>query len=124
MPARMSFQLPNTSKPTSGPVGINVALDFTAVDTVTGDLGLEQMQGLIEYVQSIYIDNSANTKSLSITFSGTQQKITIKAGQQALLPVIAAAGKLSWTAVSTAAGLVVPTIMMNQVQQPFLWQAI
>jgi uncharacterized ubiquitin-like protein YukD len=124
MAARTNFALPNTSKPTSGPMGVNVTLDFTNVDNVVGDLALEQMQGVIEYIQSIWIDNSANTKSLSITFSGTQQKITVKAGQQALLPVIAAAGALSWRAQSIGAAIAVPVIMMNQVQQPFLWQAV
>jgi hypothetical protein len=120
----MSFGLPNTSKPTSGPIGVNVALDFTVGDNITGDLGLEQMQGVIEYVQSIWIDNSLNTKSLSIVFSGTQQKLTIKAGQQALLPVIATNGKLNWAAQSIGANVIVPTIMMNQEVTPFLWQAV
>jgi hypothetical protein len=124
MPARMSFALPNTAKPVSGPVGVNVLFDFTVNNNISGDLALEQMQGVIDYIQSIYIDNSLNGKSISITFSGTQQTITIKAGQQALLPVIAASGKLSWTAVSNGAAVVVPTIMMNQPQNPFLWQAV
>lgn len=124
MPARMSFALPNTSKPTSGPVGVNVALDFTAGDNVVGDLALEQSQGVIEYVQSIWIDNSLNTKSLSIIFSGMQQKITVKAGQQGLFPVLAAVGRFGWSAQSIGAAVVVPTIMMNQEVTPFLWQAV
>lgn len=124
MAQRMSFQLPNSSKPISGPTGLNVGLDFTAVDNVTGDLGLEQMSGTIDYVQSIYIDNSLNTKSLSITFSGTQYTITVKAGVQGIFPVIAANGTLSWRAKSVGAGVLVPCIMMNEQQPYFQWQAV
>lgn len=121
MPARMSFALPNTTIPVSGPVGINVSLDFTGGDNVTGDLGLEQMQGVIDYVQSIWIDNFSNTKTLTIIFSGTQQRLTIAAGKQALLPVIAATGRFSWAATSVGSGIVVPVIFMNQIQQPFVF---
>lgn len=124
MPARMSFQLPNTQKPTSGPVGVNVPLDFTGGDNVTGDLALEQMQGVLEYVQAIYINNSANTKSLSLTFNGLNYNITVKVGQQGLFPVIIPNGSISWRAQSVGAGVIVPTIMFNTPQDPFLWQAV
>lgn len=124
MPARMSFALPSTQKPTSGPVGVNVALDFTGGDNITGDLTLEQVQGVIEFVQSIYINNAANTKSLSLTFNGLSYNITIKAGQQGLFPVILPNGSISWRAQSIGAGVIVPCIMFNTQQDPFLWQAV
>lgn len=124
MPARMSFQLPNTQKPTQGPCAVNVALDFTAVDNVSGDLALEQSSGTLEYVQSIFIDNSLNTKSLSITFSGLGYKITVKAGQQGLFPVVIPNGTVSWRAQSVGAAVLVPCIMFNVEQTPFLWQAV
>jgi len=124
MPARMSFPLPNTKNPVSGPVGIPVSLDFTATDNVRGDLALEQMQGVLDFVQAIYIDNSANTKSLKITFSGLAYSITVKAGRQGVFPVLAQQGALSWQAQSIGAALVVPVIMFN-VQQPyFQWDAV
>lgn len=120
----MSFPLPNSQKPNSGPIGIPVALDFTAVDNVVGDLALEQMQSVIEFVQAIYIDNSKNTKSLTITFSGMAYTITIKAGVQGIFPVITQQGALSWRAQSIGAAVLVPTIMFN-VQQPYVqWQSV
>lgn len=123
MPARMPFYLPNSQKPVQGPCGINVELDFRTVDNVVGDLALEQMQGSLDFIQSIYIDNSANTKSLSITFSGTGYNITMKAGRQGIFPVIAAVGRLSWSAQSVAAAVLVKTIMMNEQQPYFQWDA-
>lgn len=124
MPARMSIPMPNTQKPISGPVGIPVTLDFSTVDNVTGDLALEQMQGVIDYVQAVYIDNSANIKSLSITFAGLGYNITVKAGVQGIFPIIAQAGALSWRAKSVGAAVIVPIVLMN-VQQPYVqWQAV
>lgn len=124
MASRSAFPLPNTQKPNAGPVGVNVALDFTTVDNVAGDLALEQMQGQIEYVQAIYIDNSKNTKSLTITFGGIGYSITVKAGRQGIFPVVAPQGSLRWTAQSIAAVVVVPVILFN-VQQPyFQWDAV
>lgn len=124
MPGRMSFALPNSQIPVQGPAGINGELNFVAVDNVTGDLALEQASGTLDFIQSIWIDNSLNTKSLSIIFSGTGQKITVKAGRQGIYPVIASNGSLSWRATSVAAAVIVPVIFMN-VQQPyFQWDAV
>lgn len=124
MPARMSFPLPNSQKPKSGPVGIPITLDFTTADNAVGDLALEQMQGVIEFVQALYIDNSKNTKSLSITFSGLGYNITVKAGVQGIFPIITQQGALSWRATSVGAAVVVPLIMFNVQQDYFQWQAV
>lgn len=121
---RTSFNMPNTQMPVQGPVGVSVLLDFTATDNVIGDLTLEQAGSVIDYVQAIYIDNSLNTKSLSIIFSGMQYTITVKAGRQGVFPVLTANGSFSWRATSVGAAVVVRTIMMN-VQQPyFQWDAV
>lgn len=119
--ARMSFQLPNTQRPTQGPCGIPVPFDFTTRDVVTGDLTLEQASGTIEYVQSIFIDNRFNAKAFVIVFGGLQYTIQCKAGRQGLFPVITATGSLQFTATSIGSGIVVPTIMMNVEQNYFTW---
>lgn len=124
MVARMSFPLPNSQKPKSGPVGIPITLDFTGGNVnVSGDLALEMSQSVIEYVQAIYIDNSLNASPLTITFSGMGYKITVKANTQGIYPVITQQGALSWRA-SSAGNVAVPTIMFN-VQQPyFQWPTV
>lgn len=121
--ARMSFSLPNTQKPVQGPVGINVDFSFTAlIQQISSDLALEQMQGVIEFVQSIYIDNRLNAQPFVITFSGLQQTIQCRPGRSGIFPVIAANGSLAFTAVSpVAAPLTVRTIMMNVEQNYFVW---
>lgn len=124
MAQRTGFYLANTDKPVSGPCGVNVSLDFTGGDNISGDLALEQMQSIIDFVQSIWIDNSLNAKALTIVFGGTGQRITVKPNTQGMYPVIAAAGQLKWTAQSVGSGLVVPVIMMNVVQDYFQWATV
>lgn len=111
--SRPSFALPNSQIPTQGPVGIPVALDFTASDNVVGDLTTEQQNGVIDFVQAIWIDNRLNTKTLLITFSGLQQTLSIRAGRQGCYPVLPGPGRLSWNASSVGSGVLVSTIMFN-----------
>lgn len=124
MPVRPSFSLPNSQLPVEGPAGIPVNLDFSTVDNVTGDFTLEQAQGTLGFIQSVYIDNSLNTKSLSIVFPGLNYKITVKAGRQGIFPVIVPNGIFSWRAQSVGAAVVVPVIFMNVAQPYFQWDAV
>jgi hypothetical protein len=119
MAIRTGFPLALGAKSSSGPFGVNVTLDFTTGNVVSGDLVQEQMIGTIDYVQSIWIDNSQNTKVLTITFPGLGQSITVKANTQGLYPVIAQQGPIRWTATSVGAAVVVPVIMMNVPQQSY-----
>jgi hypothetical protein len=106
--------------PTSGPVGIPFTLDFTNVTTVSTDFALEQMQGAIEFIQAIYIDNSENATPVEIVFSGMLYEIQCKGSRQGIWPVLAPTGALSLTAGATQ-GTKVPCIVFN-VQQPyFIW---
>lgn len=120
----MSFSLPNSQIPTEGPVGIPLVLDFTGGDNVTGDFALEQTSGTINFVQSAWIDNSKNTKALTLTISGTGQIITLKAGMVAMLPIIAANGSFSWRAQSVGAAVQVPVIFMNVDRPSIVYQAV
>lgn len=121
---RNVFGIPNLTAPAQGGVGIALNMDFTNVNVVQGDLQQEQSSGVLDYVQSMYLDNSLNTKSISLVIGGTLQTITLKAGQQALLPVIPATGIFRWQATSTGAALLVPVIFSNLPFNPYLWQAV
>lgn len=112
--------MPNSQVPTSGPVGIPVLLDFTGITQLSVDFALEQMQGAIEFIQAIYINNAANATAVNIVFSGMQYAIQCRASRQGIWPVLAPSGALAFTA-SAAAGMKVPIIVFN-VQQPyFAW---
>lgn len=112
-PGRGVFGIPLDTQPVQGGVGVSLNLDFTAGNQASGDFGQEMASGVIDYVQSVYIDNSGNTKALSITFGGTLQNITVKPNTQGYYPVVPANGTFSWVAVSTGANVKVPVIFMN-----------
>jgi hypothetical protein len=121
------FPINNQALPAEGGVGITLALDFTNGAIVSsGDFGLEQMSGVIGFVQSVFIDNSLSAKPLTLTINGTGQNITIKAGQQGFFPVIPPQGGFSWIATCgpITAGVKVPVIFMNVFLPPYLWQAV
>lgn len=120
MVSRATFQLPVGATPKQGNIGIGVDFDFRTVGQVNGDLSVEQQQGQIDFVQSIFIDNRLNASPFVITFSGLRYTIQCRAGRQGIFPVLAASGNLSFTAVS-AGGIIVPTIMMSEKTAYFVW---
>ena len=71
-----------------GPKALPIDFDFTAVGSVTHYLTLENEQGVIDFVQSVWIDNSANAQALTLVFGGTNQKIVCRAGAQGMFPVL------------------------------------
>lgn len=97
-------------------------LDFSAggVVQISTDFGLEQMQGTIEFIQAIYINNRANGNPVNIVFGGMSYEIQCRANRQGIWPVISPVGRLDLTASATN-GMKVPCIAFN-VQQPyFTW---
>ena len=120
MAVRMTFQMPNTQIPAQGPVGIPIAFDFTTRQQISGDLALEQMQGAIEFVQSIFIDNRFNVQPFTISFGGMGYTIQVKPGRQGIWPVLAANGAMNFSGASNG-GIVVPVIMFNTMQPYFYW---
>lgn len=123
MPVRGTFPMPNTQKPVSGPIGLPITLDFTGITTQDIDLALELQSGTIDYVQSVYIDNSANANALTLTFGGAQYKIVCKANFQGIFPVIAPVGIVRFTA-ACAGNPKIPIILFNTVVPYFLWAAV
>jgi hypothetical protein len=120
MAQRAAFQIAVGATPKQGAVGIAINFDFTAVQVITSDLALEQQQGAIDFVQSIFIDNRLNAQPFVIVFSGLRYTIQCRAGRQGIFPVIAATGNLGFTATSTG-GIIVPAIMMNTSAPAFVW---
>lgn len=123
MPARTSFAIPSKTLATEGPVGIPVILALLNAAISVGDFALEQTSGAIGYVQSVYIDNSANAGPLTFIFGGTQQNITVKAHTQGYYPIVPFQGTFQWQAFSAgnAGALNVPVIFMNVAFEAAQW---
>ncbi len=121
---RPSFAIPRNARPADGGIAVAVNLDFTTVDNVSGDLALEQSVGQIGFVQTVWIDNSANGKVLSITVPGTGQKIVVKANTQGYYPILPFNGTFTWAAHSAGAAVIVPVIFINEKFEAAQWATV
>lgn len=65
----------NVIIPKNGPATIPALLDFTDTGEIEIDGELVVMQGQIEYLQGVFIDNADNTDPLSMTMGTTNQRI-------------------------------------------------
>jgi len=101
--------------PASGPkfVGLSAVLTSGAL-TQSFDLVAEQADDVIEYIQSIYIDNSANAQPVAFTFGTSNQKVQIPANSQGYLPVLCP-NPPHFTVSATAAGTVNFLLLNNPV---------
>lgn len=86
---RVAWPVSFGNAPKDGSRAMMQALNFALESPVGVNLTYEQESGRLEFVQSIYVDNSNNTATLTATFQGTQQTISVPAGYQAYLPVLA-----------------------------------
>jgi hypothetical protein len=116
------IQIPNRARPVQGGTAVPFSLIFAGAGTVnvSRDFVLEQQQGVLEFAQSIWIDNSLNGAGLAIAFSGTLYTIQARANSQGIYPVIAATGGLSLTATTTAP-ITIPCILFNQELSYVTW---
>src|ERR1700735_1530474 len=103
---RIGFKSPNQQFPVS-PRELPVNLDFTKTAIITDDLGPEMQQSQIEFIQSVWIDNSNNADIMTIQFNNGQN-IEAQPGSQGVYPVISS-GLLRYVAQS-AGGVIVPVI--------------
>jgi len=86
-----SFQVPNLAQPAAGSMAIASQLDFTAATTINLDLSPEVLDGKLDFIQSVFIDNADNTAACDIFFGGLPvygtQRIRAQAFSQGWYPV-------------------------------------
>ena len=86
---KTSFNTFNGYAPKEGVKALPLDFDFTSVGRIQLDLLNENTQGVIQFVQSVWVDNSDNPNALVITFGVTGQRITVPANAHGMWPVIA-----------------------------------
>lgn len=91
--------------------------------SITRDYANEQMQGNIEFLQSMYIDNSLNASAVTFVFAGMQYKIVCKPNFQGVWPVLLPIGAASLTVTATN-GVKVPVIFFNVPQTYWNWPTV
>lgn len=101
-----------------------VPLNFLAlgVTTITFDLFKEQSQGELDFIQSMYADNSQNAQGLALKFSGLQQTITLRTQMQGYFSLFVPNGQVQCTAVTTG-NVNINLIFSNIFINPSVWQS-
>jgi len=108
---KTAFPVFNGYAPTQGPKALPVTLDFTATQEIKFDLLLEETSGVIQFIQSIWVDNADNASPLILTFSQTQQRLVIPANAQGAWPVICP--DQTQVRAQTVGGVVCQVILLN-----------
>lgn len=68
------------------PISLEFSASVTAIDV---DLYKENTDGILPFVQSIYIDNKDNASPLEVTIPVTGQRITCPSSSQGTFPIYA-----------------------------------
>lgn len=86
------FPIPITAgkQPIDGPKAIQVQYTFgVGVSQEITDMTSIKQQGKISLIQSVFIDNTLNTQSVTLQTTVINQQITIPAGYQGIFPIFA-----------------------------------
>lgn len=120
--SNVNFYTPNIPlTPCEGPKAASISLDFTANGTYDLDLTNDQAQGKVSMIQGLYVDNNANSDTLTITVQGSNQKIIVKGNTQGYYPVLCPnPPKFTFVSSGNVNGVVV--YLLNFPVQPATWQ--
>lgn len=95
----------NSLVPPEGPKAVPQTLDFSQASSFLLDFTQAYDQKIISVVQTIWVDNFANTAPVKFTVAGTGQTIECPAGAQGVFPIISAI-RTKITAISSGAAIV------------------
>lgn len=83
-------ELYNSCRPPEGSLGVPIQIPFTSTaQQWAADLNTLQTGAKINFFQSMFVDNSANTVALTIAPAGLQQTITVPAGWIGYVDILA-----------------------------------
>lgn len=116
-----TFGIANVVVPAGGPKCVPANVDFSNAASVTLDGQQIVNQGKIEYLQGVYVDNSSNTATLSLTMSTTGQVIKVAPKTQGYFAIMVPDPPQIVAATVQAANLVIPMFFYNVPIQPAVW---
>lgn len=111
----------NALFPKEGGKVVPITLDFTTNTAILVDLTLMQQRGYINIIQSVFIDNSANSVPVLFSFNGSNMPLRVPGNSQAVLPIFMS-NPPRFTA-TCSGGNVVPIILANIPMPAAVWNA-
>lgn len=118
-----SFQTPNLLQPIAGSMAISQMLDFSGgASIIPVDLTNEILDGKLDFIQSVYIDNADNSSVLDLTFAGgpIPQRIRAQANSQGWYPISWPTGATRLLA-ATQGGVRVNVLFANYAMPYLVW---
>jgi hypothetical protein len=117
-----TFGIANVVVPAGGPKCVPaIGIDFTNVGSIVLDGSAIVQQGKIEYLQGVFVDNSTNINTLSLTMSTTGQTIIVPKKSQGYFSIMVPDPPQIIAATPQTAGLVIPMFFYNVPIQPAVW---
>jgi len=116
-------QIANMRWPSQGAKALPLVLDFSGGATeIDSDTFFEQSQGLIEFIQSVFIDNSGNGDTFTLTtiLAGVAVSIIAQPFTQGYYPVMVDTGTAR-IAAKTVGGVKVTVALLNVAMPYFVW---
>lgn len=117
----LSFGIANVIIPRGGPKTVPLNMNFNGTDGTFAVDGTALVQGgKIEYIQTVYIDNSQNANPLTMIVDLTNQRIIAPAHSQGYYSILAPnPPKFNFS--TTAGNFIVPVQFLNVPVQPYVW---
>jgi hypothetical protein len=112
--------------PPEGPRAVRIYLDFTTNGALLADLsGLVQGQPApqLSYVQTLFVDNSANANPLVVTTDASNQKVIFPAYSQGYMPILQPNFPKITFNTTPATGLTFYAFALNFPVTPSIWSA-
>lgn len=121
MPINSAFPISNQLGPEQGPKALRINVDLTLVNIFDFDLVKEEEADQLDFVQSIYVDNSLNFLPLTIDIQGIPQTLKIPALAQGVFPVFhSGAFRCRFSAAATM-GFPIGIIFLNVPMAYSMW---
>ena len=114
----------NVIIPKGGPKVIPALLDFTQNGSVEIESEMAIAQQQIEFIQGIYIDNADFNVAMTLSISGTGQRIVAPPNSQGFYSIMATNPPRMVATMTAGANRKVPVIFYNVPIQPQVWRTI
>lgn len=117
---RVAWPVAYGEAPRHGSRAMAINLNFSVESPVNINLTDDQMHMKLEFIQSIYVDNSLNPNALTFTCRTTNQIITVPATWQGYIPLVAPTDnpKISF---ATPGTLIIPVQLLSYPVPCMLW---
>lgn len=108
-------------RPEEGPRALPVV--FALAGATMARIGLSLADYHLAFVQSMFVDNSANAQALTVTFPETGQIVVIPKNSQGFVPVLFSGLNLTAEAATTG-GVNIPVKFLNIPMDLAIWSSV